>query len=505
MAWLAVAVGLLAFVLRLSSVLRGGGLFGVSDYDGAVYFTGADSLIFGRVPYRDFVLLHPPGILIVLAPFAALARLTSDPLGFAAARVFFMLLGAVNALLLVRLAGRFGLVAGAVAGLFYAAWNPSMYAERTTLLEPLGTSALLIALLLLLTANPVSVWAELLAGAALGLGATVKIWGVIAILVIVLWQLYVKGWRASSRVAAGALGAAVAVCLPFFLLAPGEMFRMVVLDQIGRPVNDGSLLSRIASITSLNVYQPHLGRTPLELALYVLTLLTMAAMVVIWQQPSMRILDVLLVTTGLVLLASPSYYRHYGEFVAAPLALIIAAAAQRVADWGALRHRAVRALTIVAICLPLLVLFALVPRDTFGNRFRWSGKDAADDVAGCVVSDDPSPLIELNLLSSDLRRSCEVWVDATGLTYDRAARVTPDGRKVSQIRNPVWQRDLMGYLDSGAGVVILKHPNAVLSPQNFMQISKLPLLTSTPSYRIYARGQVAPDERAGDRRVRHGP
>ncbi|MDQ1483510.1 MAG: hypothetical protein QOF35_1586, partial [Actinomycetota bacterium] len=84
--WLTVAIAILAFGWRLWSVLRGGGLNAIQGYDDGVYYTGADALVSGRMPYRDFVLLHPPGILLVLAPFAALGHLLSDPTGFALAR-----------------------------------------------------------------------------------------------------------------------------------------------------------------------------------------------------------------------------------------------------------------------------------------------------------------------------------------------------------------------------------------------------------------------------------
>src|SRR3954464_7703888 len=76
----------LAFAARLLPVLRGSGLRGILAYDDGVYFGAADALLSGRLPYRDFILLHPPGVLVVLAPFAALGRLTSDPVGLASAR-----------------------------------------------------------------------------------------------------------------------------------------------------------------------------------------------------------------------------------------------------------------------------------------------------------------------------------------------------------------------------------------------------------------------------------
>ena len=70
--WLPIA--LLAFVARLLPTLHGGGLGGLDDYDDGVYFAGSQALIAGRLPYRDFLLLHPPGILLVLSPLAASAH-----------------------------------------------------------------------------------------------------------------------------------------------------------------------------------------------------------------------------------------------------------------------------------------------------------------------------------------------------------------------------------------------------------------------------------------------
>src|SRR6476660_4810507 len=48
-----VAVG--AILARLVPVLRGGGLFSLVSYDGAVYYTAASGLTQGLMPYRDFL------------------------------------------------------------------------------------------------------------------------------------------------------------------------------------------------------------------------------------------------------------------------------------------------------------------------------------------------------------------------------------------------------------------------------------------------------------------
>jgi len=92
-----VLVAVVALAVRLSAVLRGGGLYGYFGYDDGVYFAAAASLLAGRLPYQDFILLHPPGIVLALAPFAELGRLTTDRDAMAVARVVWLLVGALNA------------------------------------------------------------------------------------------------------------------------------------------------------------------------------------------------------------------------------------------------------------------------------------------------------------------------------------------------------------------------------------------------------------------------
>jgi hypothetical protein len=59
--WLmAIAIAVITFVFRLVPVLRGGGLFGLGNYDDGVYYAAGNGLAHGLLPYRDFLLLHPP-------------------------------------------------------------------------------------------------------------------------------------------------------------------------------------------------------------------------------------------------------------------------------------------------------------------------------------------------------------------------------------------------------------------------------------------------------------
>ncbi|WP_211268478.1 hypothetical protein, partial [Oerskovia enterophila] len=153
--WIVAAgVAVLAFTVRWSLA---GGTVGVRDYTGyddGVYFSSAVALVHGLVPYRDFTLLHPPGSMLALTPFAALTAWTSDSDALVAARVGVMLVGAANAVLVTRIAGRWGTTAAVVGGVLYAVSFAAAWAERITLLEPLGSLCLLGGVVLLLRGLP---------------------------------------------------------------------------------------------------------------------------------------------------------------------------------------------------------------------------------------------------------------------------------------------------------------------------------------------------------------
>ena len=118
--FLAIAIAAIAFLFRLVPVLRGGGLFGLGNYDDGVYYAASTGIAHGLLPYRDFLLLHPAGVPLLLTPFALVGQLTSDSYGFAAARVAWMLLGALNAVLILRILRPIGVIAAIFGALGYA-------------------------------------------------------------------------------------------------------------------------------------------------------------------------------------------------------------------------------------------------------------------------------------------------------------------------------------------------------------------------------------------------
>lgn len=123
---------MVACALRNAPALHAGNLMGVLEYDDGVHYAAGLALLHGQLPYRDFVLLHPPAIALLMAPFAGLGQLIGQPTALALARLGMLAVGLTNVVLLARLLRGAAPVAGLVAAGVYAAYPaPSMPSERS--------------------------------------------------------------------------------------------------------------------------------------------------------------------------------------------------------------------------------------------------------------------------------------------------------------------------------------------------------------------------------------
>ena len=77
----------LALAVRLYLLTRPGYLTGITEYDDGVYLGGAVSLVSGTVPYHGFAFVQPPGILLLMAPVALLAKVSAVTSAMAVARL----------------------------------------------------------------------------------------------------------------------------------------------------------------------------------------------------------------------------------------------------------------------------------------------------------------------------------------------------------------------------------------------------------------------------------
>lgn len=483
-------VGAAAFLVRFVVLTRGGGLLGSAGYDDGVYYAAADALVNGRLPYRDFLFIQPPGIVLAVAPFACVGALAGDPLGFAAARLGFIGIGAGNAVLVTVILRQYGIAAAALGGGLYAVFLPAAYAERSALLEPAGTLAVLAGLLLLQRARDVGSGrrAVLLAGAAFGLAATVKIWFIVPLLIAAAFT-----GRHRWRYLAGAGTALVVVYGPFLAADPAATIRQVVLDQLGRPRAAASLTTRLGPIIGApqgGVPAPFHWVTSRRVRLLLLLAVIALAVVTLLVRDA-RIYPAMLLADIVVLLASPSWFPHYAALTAPLIALTtgigLTRLLRRLPPPG--RAAAVGAVLVVVVA---------------GN---WPGIShatttpipaavlarAAAPLSGCVVGDDPATLAAIDVLSRDYARGCNVWPDVTGWTYDRD-QARAGGKPVARIRNVKWQRHLLTYL-THADAFLQVRADSRPSRSTKAALTARPLLARVGAYTL----------RAGTTHPRQGP
>src|SRR3954470_2421411 len=393
----ALLIAALAFVLRFGVVLFShGGPGGLYGYDAGVYYSAADALTFGRVPYRDFIFLHPPGLMVFLTPFAALGRLTTDHTGYIMANLAFDVLAAINAVLVWAIARRWGLRrrSALVGGLFYAGWWGGINAEIGVRLEPLGTFAFLSGILLLAGQQHPSRRRAAAAGALLAAACCVKIWWLAPVLVVLGWHLLHRPLRrAAGFLALGAIAAGAAVTGPFLALAGSEMWHRVVSDQLGRKYHTQPYV-RIQFLAGLRKGLPFLPTPVVALVVLVIGAVFVAAIAVAWRQAAARMVVAVLVAQFLVLNAAPSFFNFYSGFVAGSLALTIAAAVEPAAAGtrapARLDHRVGFAAAVIA---SIVTLGALVHSRDLVDPFPGKRFDRATAGMRCVMADSNSALI----------------------------------------------------------------------------------------------------------------
>src|SRR5215470_2866028 len=127
---------LLALVVRILTLLHSGYLRGITEYDDGVYLGAAIRLTQGVVPYKDFAFVQPPGILLLMTPVAAVARILTTVKALALARV----LTALASTACVPLAGNLVRYRGSVVTLvtcgLLAVYPSDIASAHTLLLEP---------------------------------------------------------------------------------------------------------------------------------------------------------------------------------------------------------------------------------------------------------------------------------------------------------------------------------------------------------------------------------
>jgi alpha-1,2-mannosyltransferase len=477
----------LALALRLYMLSRPGYLTGLTEYDDGVYLGGAIRLISGTLPYRGFAFVQPPGILLLMAPVAVIAKVSAATLAMAAARLLTVLASTACVLLVGHLVRYRGVFVTLVSCGILAVYPDDITTAHTLILEPWMNLLLLIGVCIAFRRGRLASPQRLLwAGVAIGFAGSVKYWSALpalALLVVCLTTsqrgVAARGagvagvarrgrglaGRPAWRFAVGVVAGFAVPVLPFAVTVPGLFVRSTLFDQAVRAGSAVPASLRLAHITGLidilngkGQFSLHSGTpslfvtsgtataatTSADWAPFILSALVVAVIGLGYTlrpgRPSPLEWYVLASCAGSVaaVLAYSAFFYHYADFVAPWLAMSVGCAAGTLCRALAGRPGARRSLIAVAGVL-VLGLAVFQARELSGLRAPEIYADKAVIPAGsCVVSDEVSLTIAADRFST--RPGCPAVLDslATTLVEDNGISVQ-GGAKSSARAVAAWR------------------------------------------------------------------
>jgi alpha-1,2-mannosyltransferase len=422
------AFTVLGLVLRLLQLTRPGHLLGVVEYDDGVYMGAAIRLVHGVVPYRDFILVQPPGLILLMTPVAALSRLVGTAWAMGAGRLLTACAGAASVTLTGLLVRRRGLLAVVTACGIMAVYPEAIQAARTVLQEPWLVLACLAGLLAVFDGDQITAGRKRLAwgGVAFGFAGAIKLWAIIPVLVVLV---LCARWPRRAAVYAGGVAAGFLVpVLPFAALAPSSFFRGVIIAQLVR-VDDvrTPLMTRLEDLSGA----VGTGRGIVLFASFAIVALIVVASVgayVVTRRPPPPLEAFALATSALVLLSflwPVDFYNHYACFLAPFLALAVALPVSRLV--AGLREAASRRpggwrpdLAAIGVAGLALAVMAVSQAYSLATEHAATDPTSAPSVipaGACVVTDQVAFTISADRFISNVP-GCPQIVDGDGTDLD---------------------------------------------------------------------------------------
>lgn len=442
---------LVAIVIRIEGLLRSGFLTASWNYDDAVFLGSSIRLLGGVLPYRDFVLIVPPGATLLLTPFAALSRLAGAETSLVAARATMPFVSGANVVLLGLLLRRRSPLVVLVACSALAFYPDSILTALTVMLEPFLDLFCLLGAVLLFDGDSFTGSRPrlVLGGVAFGVAGAVKVWAILPVAVLGLLFLPRLRSRLIPFVTGTAAGFLV-LCGPFLIAAPRSFIDQVVLAQLSR--NGGAAVSRVVRLEFLSGVWPQITTGPQTPHLLLFTGAVCAALVVFIgltflfvpravraargpADPAVALLrttdlERFALLAAVVVLAAllwpPEFWYHYPAFFAPFLALVLALAAGRIADVRPLPGVVAVAVVLVLSALHAAAIPASLPVIT-GTSAQIAKVDALVPAGSCVLTDDPEFTIEVNRFTAR-STNCPQVVDSFGTTTTLSQnRTSPSG------------------------------------------------------------------------------
>jgi hypothetical protein len=402
-----VAATLLALGLRIYQLAQPGHLLAVGDYDDGADFGSAIWLLHGALPYRDFIIVQPPGITLLMAPAAALSWLTGTAGAIAAGRILTVAVSAACVVLGGLLVRHRGIAATTITCGVIAIYPASVQAAHTVLLEPWLTGLCLLGAVAVFDGDRLASGRRLAwGGVALGFAGAVKVWAIIPVIVIALACL--PRPRQAARLAAGVAAGFLIPVLPFAILAPRRVFDSVVVAQLARAGARTPLAFRLQYLTGLAGWQPPHVLLWIAAGVIIAAVAGVAIAATVATRRAPAPLEWFAIVTAaavvVAFLIPDDFYYHYAAFLAPFLAMAFALPAARLTGalrWPApparLQRRAAAVAGLVILALPLALPGAEdSPTPTYARALP--AIERAIPPGACVVSDQASVLISAGRL-----------------------------------------------------------------------------------------------------------
>ena len=327
-----------AFALRLHrQYARAGFLFGVTEYDDGPYFGSAVRLVHGSMPYRQFVLVQPPGITLLMSPAALLSYWTGTAWGLAIGRILTLLAGTAGVALAGLLVRHRGLLAVLVACGITAVYADAVGAAHTVLVEPWLMLFCLAGALAVFDRDKITTSTKRLAwgGVLFGFAGVVEAWAIVP--VIVLAALCLPHLKRAAIYAGGVAAGFLVPVLPFVIAAPRGFYHSLITAQIGYRAHAVrvTFLSRLRDLTGFP-YAMDWPKTTLllaALALVVCVIVAQAGAMAITHRPPPTLDWFAMASTALIVamfLWPPQFHYHFAQFLAPFLALSLALSVSRL-------------------------------------------------------------------------------------------------------------------------------------------------------------------------------
>ena len=448
---------LLALALRFYQLSRPFYLLGVNEYDDGPYFGSAVRLLNGALPYRDFLIVQPPGITLLMVPLALLSKVTGTAWGMAVGRILTSVAGAAAVALAGLLVRHRGAGATVIVCGISAVYPDSVQAAKTVLVEPWLALFCLIGALAVFDRDHFTSSRRRLAwgGAAFGFAGAVEPWAIFPVIVIALLSL--RAHRRLVLYVAGVAAGFLIPVLPFAAMAPGKFYEATIVAQIGGRANATRFpfWPRIKALTGLaDLSRPsHLIVAAVAILIvgFVFGCFGLAYLMNGRVPPA---LDLFAVGSTVLVVAAflwpTQFHYHFGAFLAPWLGLAIALAASTLipdprpapgGDWTVPLAMQWGAAGLAAVAILAMAGFQFRwERGQTGHVPVWVSTDAQRLIppGSCLLADEVSFSVMANRLTSDVP-GCSLLLDATGTNYALSHGRDPETGAARYPRvNAVW-------------------------------------------------------------------